>query len=122
LKDSDALQVRRGHRIENEDEDEGGDVDRLVVGGHVEDVSEGFVGDPAGDEDDDRGEGEGGRVVRNDVEEAQHKGDAHQRQQVVKHQPVDGDVVEDFVDGLHHGSEKLAKPLVSVARPSALIT
>ena len=114
---ADALHVGRRHRIEDEDQDERGDVDRLRVRGHGEDAGEDAVGDPACGDDHDRGEGDRGRVVRHDVEEAEHEGRRDQRDQVVEHQPVHRGVVEQAVDELDHGAQQSAKPLVRTARP-----
>ena len=105
------------HGFENQREDQCGDVGRLAVGRDAEDPREDSVGDPARAEDQNRREGNLHRIMRHDLQEAEHQGSGDQHYQIADHQPVHGDAIEKRIDGSDHGAQYAPKPLVRVARP-----
>ena len=113
-----SVDIADGDRIEDEGEDERGDVGGFAVGRHAEDSRE----DPVGESGIRRVSSTtekaiAARVVGHQSEEAEEDRRSDQRQQVVEHQPVRRHAVEQAIDAGQHGRQQASKPLVSVARP-----
>ena len=93
--------VRSRNRADDECKDERGDVNRFRIRVRVHDAREDAVRRPCDDEQKERGENDGNRIVGEYAERAKDRRDREQDHQIVHHEAVHRDVVQKSVNEIH---------------------